>query len=167
MTRKFLLVLGVFALLPGLLLAAAGSAYAGTVRIVVPAHDIARGDTISDGDLTYTTVDGAALMSGVPTKIDEIKGMQARRVLAAGQPFRGEDVKKPIVITKGETVTMQFILPGVELTAMGRAMSEGGIGDSVTIQNPASYRMISGIVTAPGTVRATGPIGSPNKLARR
>ena len=166
MTRKFLFVLALFGFLPGLLLVA-GQAFAGTVRIVVPAHDIARGDTISENDLTYTTVDGAALMSGVPTKIDEIKGMQARRMLSSGQPFRGDDVRKPIVITKGETVTMQFILPGVELTAMGRAMSEGGIGDTVTIQNPASYRMISGIVTAPGTVRATGPIGSPNTLARR
>jgi len=166
MTRKFLIAFGLFALLPALVLAT-GSAFAGTVRIVVPAHDIARGDTISDGDLTYATVDGAALMSGVPTKIDEVKGMQARRMLSSGQPFRGDDVRKPIVVGKGDTVTMQFIVPGVELTAMGRAMSEGGIGDSVTIQNPASYRMISGIVTAPGTVRATGPIGAPNKLARR
>ena len=41
---------------------------------------------------------------------------------------------------------------------MGRAMSEGGVGDTVTVQNPASYRMVSGIVVAPGTVRATGPI---------
>jgi flagella basal body P-ring formation protein FlgA len=167
MTRKHLLVFALFGLLPGLLLVA-GAAFAGTVRIVVPAHDIARGDTISDGDLTYATVDGAALMSGVPTKMDEVKGMQARRMLSAGQPFRGDDVRKPIVITKGETVTMQFIVPGVELTAMGRAMSEGGIGDTVTIQNPASYRMISAIVTAPGTVRATGPINSaPNTLVRR
>jgi len=167
MTRKFLFVLCLFALMPALLLAA-GSAFAGTIRVVVPAHDIARGDTISETDLTYTTVDGAALMSGIPTRIDEVKGMQTRRMLSAGQPFRGDDLRKPIVITKGQTVTMQFVLPGVELTAMGRAMSEGGIGDTVTIQNPASYRMISGVVTAPGTVRATGPISAPtNSLARR
>ena len=166
MTRKFLFIFAAFALMPALLLAA-GSAFAGTLRIVVPAHDIARGDVISESDLTYTTVDGAALMSNVPTKMDEVKGMQTRRMLSAGQPFRGDDVRKPIVVTKGETVTMRFVVPGVELTAMGRAMSEGGIGDTVTIQNPASYRMISGVVIAPGTVRATGPIGSPNMLARR
>ncbi len=135
---------------------------------MVPAHVIARGDTISDNDLTYATVDGAALMSGIPTKIDDVKGMQARRVLVAGQPFRGDDVRRPIVVTKGETVTMQFEAPGVELTAMGRAMGEGGVGDTVTLQNPASYRMISGVVTAPGTVRATGLIGAPvNTIARR
>ena len=166
MTRKAIIVFWLLALIPGLLLAAS-QAFAGTVRIVVPAHDIVRGDIISESDLTYTSVDGAALMSGIPTKMDEVKGMQARRMLSAGQPFRGDDVRKPIVIGKGDTVTMQFIVPGVELTAMGRAMSEGGIGDTITIQNPASYRMIAGIVTAPGTVRATGPIGAPNKLVRR
>jgi flagella basal body P-ring formation protein FlgA len=167
MIRKFLLYLGLFALVPALLLAA-GSAFASTVRVVVPAHDIARGDTIGENDLVYTMVDGGALMSGVPTKFDEIKGMQARRTLSAGQPFRGDDLRRPIVITKGQTVTMQFVVPGVELTAMGRAMSEGGVGDTVTIQNPVSYRMISGIVIAPGTVRATGPItASPSNLARR
>src|SRR5690348_9184268 len=103
MTRKLLVAFGLFALIPALLLAAAGSAFAGTVRIVVPAHDIARGDVIAESDLTYTTVDGAALMSGVPTRIDEVKGMQTRRMLSAGQPFRGDDVRKPIVVTKGET----------------------------------------------------------------
>jgi flagella basal body P-ring formation protein FlgA len=167
MMRKFLRILGVFALMPGLVLAA-GSAFAATVRIVVPAHDIARGDTISENDLTYAMVDGAALMSGVPTRMEEVKGMQARRVLVAGQPFRGDDVRRPIVITKGQTVTMEFDAPGVQLTAMGRAMSEGGVGDTVTVQNPVSYRMISAIVIAPGTVRATGTITAPtNSIARR
>ena len=42
----------------------ASPAAANTVRIVVPAHDIARGDVIGESDLTYTTVDGNALMSG-------------------------------------------------------------------------------------------------------
>ena len=167
MIRRYLVLLGVFALVPAFL-PAAGPAFAATVRIVVPAHDIARGDTISENDLTYATVDGAALMSGVPTRMDEVKGLQARRMLAAGQPFRGDDVRRPIVITKGQTVTMEFNAPGVQLTAMGRAMSEGGVGDTVTVQNPASYRMVSGIVTAPGTVRATGIIAAPvNSIARR
>ncbi|HEY4077538.1 MAG TPA: flagellar basal body P-ring formation chaperone FlgA [Rhizomicrobium sp.] len=169
--RRFLIILAVFAFLPAAMLAAASAAMANTVRIVVPAHDVARGDVIGESDLTYTTVDGSALMSGLPTSIDEIKGMQARRVLAAGQPFRGDDVRRPIVITKGQTVTMQFAAPGVELSAMGRAMSEGGVGDTITIQNPASYRMISATVIAPGTVRAEGgpisPANRPSNLVRR
>jgi len=146
----------------------ASGAMAATVRVVVPARDIPRGEVIGETDLTYATVDGNSLMAGVPTKIEEVAGMQARRVLSAGQTFRGDDVRRPIVITKGQTVTMQFSAPGVELVAMGRAMSEGGIGDTVTIQNPASFRMIAATVTAPGVVRANGgPISAPTKLARR
>src|SRR5471030_2037061 len=168
MMRRLFLTLGLFAVIPALMLLLASSAFANTVRIVVPAHDIARGDTISESDLTYASVDGAALMSGIPTKMNEVLGLQARRVLAAVQPFRSDDVRRPIVVTKGQTVTMQFAVPGVELMAMGRAMSEGGIGDTVTVQNPVSYRMISATVTAPGTVRATGSINaSTNTFARR
>ena len=167
MTRKFLLILCAFAVIPALLLLA-GSVFASTVRVVVPSHDIARGDTIGESDLTYATVDGADLVSGLPTKMEEVKGTQARRTLSAGRPFRGDDVRRPIVVTKGQTVTMEFAVPGVQLSAMGRAMSEGGIGDTVTVQNPVSYRMVSATVTAPGTVRATGAISSPvNQLARR
>jgi len=167
MTRKLFVFLGIFALIPTLMLVLAGSAFANTVRIVVPAHDIARGDTISESDLTYASVDGAALMSGVPTKMNEVLGLQARRVLAAGQPFRGDDVRRPIVVTKGQTVTMQFSVPGVELTAMGRAMSEGGVGDTVTVQNPASFRMVTATVTGPGAVRAADPANSPITTARK
>lgn len=168
MTRINLLVISIIVLLPAMLLAAASSAFAATVRVVVPVHDVARGDMLGETDLTYATVDGSALMSGVPTRMDAVVGMQTRRMLAAGQPFRADDLRRPIVVGKGQTVTMQFSAPGVELTAMGRAMSEGGVGDTVTVQNPASYRMISAIVTAPGQVRASGgPISPPNLFARR
>jgi flagella basal body P-ring formation protein FlgA len=167
MNRKNLLVIAAIVLVPAMVLVAS-SAFAATVRIVVPAHDIARGDVIADSDLTYSTVDGSALMSGVPTKIEEVTGQQARRTLSAGQPFRGDDVRHPVVVSKGQTVTMQFDAPGVQLTAMGRAMSEGGVGDTVTVQNPASFRMIAAVVISPGTVRATGPISAPtNTFARR
>jgi flagella basal body P-ring formation protein FlgA len=156
------------AIIAAFLLLMPAAAQAATVRVVVPARDIPRGEVIGETDLTYATVDGASLMAGVPTKIEEVAGMQARRVLSTGQPFRSDDVRRPIVITKGQSVTMQFSAPGVELVAMGRAMSEGGIGDTVTIQNPASFRMISATVISPGTVRANGgPISAPTKLARR
>lgn len=167
MIRKLLLTLTLCFALPTALLAAT-NAFAATIRIVVPAHDIARGDVIGEADLVYTTVDGNALMSGIATSMDEIKGMQARRVLNAGQPLRNADVRRPIVVNKGQVVTMVFTAPGVEVTATGRAMTEGGIGDTVTIQNPASYRMISATVTAPGTVRADGGvISAPTRTASR
>lgn len=144
-----------FALLALMMLGASAIAHAETgVRIIVPAHDIARGEVIAESDLTTALVDGGALMSGVVTRPDAIAGMQTRRVLRAGEPLRTDDVRRPVMVSKGQTVTMQFSAPGVELTAMGRAMGEGGVGDMVTVQNPVSFRMIAATVTGPGTVRA-------------
>jgi flagella basal body P-ring formation protein FlgA len=124
------------------------------MRVVVPNRDIARGETIAESDLVYGTIPSTTVFSGIATSIDELKGMEARRMLRANEIVRIDDVRHPIIVTKGSIVTMTFEAPGVTLTASGRAMGEGGVGDTITVQNPASFRQISGVVTGPGTVRA-------------
>jgi len=124
------------------------------MRIVVPAHSIPRGTTISDSDLSYQTVDPTTVQAGIVTSMNDLDGMEARRVLRAGEPVRPDDVRKPILVTKGSMVTMNFVAPGITLTATGKAMSEGGMGETVTVLNPISYRQITCTVTGAGTVRA-------------
>lgn len=126
------------------------------MRIVVPSHSIARGTTISDSDLSYQTVSPDSVQAGIVTSMNDLDGMEARRMLRAGEPVRPDDVRKPILVTKGSTVTMNFSVPGITLTATGKAMSEGGMGETVTVLNPISYRQISCTVTGAGTVRAGG-----------
>ena len=123
------------------------------VRIVVPARDIARGTTISQADLATKTMDGDPL-SGTVTSANDLIGMQTRRVLHAGESIRTDDVRRPTLVAKGSTVTMIFEAPGITLTAAGRAMSEGGLGETVTVQNPVSFRQVSAVVMGPGQVRA-------------
>jgi flagellar basal body P-ring formation protein FlgA len=137
-----------------LLTGAPAAAEVNGTRIVVPAHDIARGEVIADSDLSYLTVANAPNVSGIVMSMDDVGGMQARRVLRAGEPLRSDDLRRPILVTKGTTVTMTFDAPGVTLTAIGKAMSEGGLGETVTILNPISYRQITGVVTGAGQVRA-------------
>jgi len=124
------------------------------MRVVVPNRDIARGETISESDLVYGTIPATNVFSGVATSMDALRGMEARRMLRAGEIVRNDDVRHPVVVAKGTVVTMTFEAPGVTLTASGRAMNEGGVGDTITVQNPASFRQISCIVTGPGAVRA-------------
>jgi flagellar basal body P-ring formation protein FlgA len=125
----------------------------GGVRVVVPMRDIARGSVIADSDLTYLAVNGE-VMNGVVTNMTDAVGMQTRRTLRAGESLRQQDLRRPILVTKGAVVTMTFEAPGVVLTATGRAMSEGGMGETVTIQNPTSFRQITAVVVGPGEVRA-------------
>jgi flagella basal body P-ring formation protein FlgA len=166
---RLLLIVTLFAL-PSAVLLFVGEAFAAgapQIRIVVPARDIMRGEVIGESDLTFADVSTTATPATTVTKFEALTGMQTRRMLRAGQSIRPDDVRRPVVVTKGQTVTMIFSAPGVELAATGRAMSEGGVGDTVTIQNPASFRMISATVTGPGAVRAADPATAAFTTARR
>jgi flagellar basal body P-ring formation protein FlgA len=124
------------------------------VRIVVPTHDIQRGETIADSDLTYITVSTDRPLNGVVVSMTQLDGKEARRFLQTGEAVRTDDVRAPVLVARGSTVTMIFEAPGISLTEVGRATSEGGLGETVTIMNPVSYRQITGVVTGPGEVRA-------------
>ena len=123
-------------------------------RVVVPAHDIERGETITDADVMMATVEPQRMRPGLALAANVLVGHEARRLLRAGEPVRLDDVRMPILVSKGATVTMTFNVPGITLTATGRAITEGGLGETIVVQNPVSFRQVSCIVTGPGEVRA-------------
>lgn len=125
----------------------------GDVDVAVTARDIARGSVIAERDLIYQAVPAQRAASNVLRSIADAAGKEARRALRAGELIRATDVKRPTLVAKGSTVTMVFDAPGMRLTAVGRALTEGGEGESITVLNPTSYRQVDATVIAAGTVR--------------
>ncbi|HEY2069362.1 MAG TPA: flagellar basal body P-ring formation chaperone FlgA [Rhizomicrobium sp.] len=158
-TLLFLLSLAVIAIIK--------PAMADPARIVVPSHDIPRGAILADSDLDYRAVAADQVQGGTVISMDALDGMQTRRVLRSGEPIRADDVRRPILVTKGQTVTMSFVAPGITLTATGKSMSEGGLGETVTVQNPVSFRQITGVVTGAGEVRAGDTTNVTGQLAQK
>jgi flagella basal body P-ring formation protein FlgA len=126
------------------------------VDVVVPAHDIARGAVLAEGDLTTKSIAVMRVNDGIVRSVSDAAGKEAKRALRAGEFLRNSDLKRPALVAKGATVTMIFESAGIHLTAIGRALAEGGEGDSIAVLNPTSYRQVVAVVTAPGTVRV-GP----------
>jgi flagellar basal body P-ring formation protein FlgA len=123
------------------------------VRLVVPTRDIVRGEVVAAADLTAATVPGS-VPGGTVLSAKSAVGMEARRLLHAGESFRVSDLKSPVLVVKGSIVTMIYEVPGVTLSAAMRAISAGGMGETVTVQNPVSFRQVGAVVTGPGQVRA-------------
>lgn len=134
-------------------------------RVAVPAHDIERGDVITQDDLVVQTVAADRIRPGIVTAAANLTGHEARRLLRAGEPIRADDIRMPILVAKGSTVTMTFSAPGIVLTATGRAMTDAGMGETVIVQNPASLRQVSCIVTGAGAVRAAEATSAPQAVA--
>jgi flagella basal body P-ring formation protein FlgA len=138
------------------------------VELAVPAHDIARGAVITEGDLTVKSVPVLRMNDSLIRDASDAVGREAKRALRTGEILRGSDLKRPTLVAKGASVTMVFDMPGISLTAVGRALAEGGEGDSIAVLNPTSYRQVVAVITAPGTVRvgsANPPAKSANEIA--
>ena len=130
-------------------------------EIVIPAHDIARGAVLTEGDLTTKSIAVTRISDGIFRNASDVTGREAKRALRAGEFLRNSDLKRPAMVAKGANVTMVFEAPGIHLTAVGRALAEGGEGDSIAVLNPTSYRQVGAVVTGPGTVRVGPAIMAP------
>ena len=167
MTLRVLLVV--------ILSAIAFTAYAADIApeidVAVARSDIARGEVIAEADLEYKAVPAIRANGSVVRAITDATGMEARRSLKAGELIRTGDLKRPTMVAKGSTVTMLFEAPGMRLSAVGRALTEGAEGDTITILNPTSFRKVEALVIKPGTVRvgsldaASASPAKSNKLA--
>ena len=126
------------------------------VMIPVPAHDIARGATITEDDLEFITA-GTGDAHNVAEASDDLVGMAPRRTLPAGAPVRRTDLVAPTLVERGDIVTMVVHAPGLRLTHKGLAREAGAHRDIINVENVRSGRTIRAVVISDGLVEAAGP----------
>lgn len=112
------------------------------VRVIRPAEVIGPADlSLSDGEAP-----GAYLAS------EDITGLEARVILYPGRPIRHGDVGPPATIERNEIVELVFHTHGLTITADGRALGRGAIGDRVRVMNLDSRTTVTGQIADDGTV---------------
>ena len=64
---------------------------------------------------------------------------------------------KPAIVQRNDTVTIVYEAPGFTLTLRGQAQDAGALGDTISVLNVESKRVVQGVVSGPGrvTVNAT------------
>lgn len=67
--------------------------------------------------------------------LDEVIGQQARRALVEGQPIKQDDVQSPLLVRRGDAVTVFARSAGIEVRTQGRAQEEGSKGDVIVIES--------------------------------
>ncbi len=123
--------------------------------IAMPAltRTVPAGEVIEKADIGWIEIEAGRLPRDVLADIDAIVGKSARRPLPAGRLLRRRDVATPIVVRKGDLVTMIVVAPGLELSATGRVLENGGRGDMIRVMNVGSKRTIQAVVWSAGQVR--------------
>lgn len=124
-------------------------------EVTVPARRLTPGEVIGAGDLTTIPLRSDQVSARAVVARHELEGMQVRRVLAAGRPVPAGYVAAPTVVERNKAVTVEFRSGALVLSARGRALEDGGVGDVIRIQNLDSNRTITAVVSGPGTVTAS------------
>lgn len=138
-----------------------GRAYA-IAELPVLSRDIKPGETIGASDVVFTETPREKLGQNVLTAADDLIGKAAKRMIRAGRALRLGDVEPPVLVKKNAVVTMTMTMPGMSLTAEGRALEDGAAGDAIKIMNTASKRTVVATVQTEGLVSVGR---SPSPLA--
>ena len=147
---RLLLVLLALAAAPA---AAAERLPASTVELPVLLHYVPPGQTIAADDVGMLEVPASHLVQAVVAEPTDLVGKTPRRAVRPGQPVRVGDVQLPVVIHKGELVTVVVETKSMRLTTQGRANEDGAKGQAIRIANTRSGRIIDATVAGPGTVK--------------
>lgn len=128
-----------------------GRVYA-VVEVPVLRRTVRRGEVIAAADVKWTEMRANRVRQPAITDPADIVGLAARRTLRAGAPLRPNDLRTPIVVAKGSNVTMTYRTKAMVLTVGGRALEDGGIGETIRVLNTQSNTVIDAVVERSGVV---------------
>ncbi|MGA8009400.1 MAG: flagellar basal body P-ring formation chaperone FlgA [Thiomonas sp.] len=120
--------------------------------VVVVARALQAGHALTTADLTTVERDAAHLPPGAMGDAKALVGQVLRYSVAAGQPLVQSMLTGPQLVHYGQPVSLVAQGMGVRLVALGQAMADGRVGQSVLVRNVQSGRVVSGVVDAQGQV---------------
>lgn len=135
---------------------AGGQAYADVQHLPVPKIVIYPGEIIS-AEVVIDRAFNANWSARLPvhrSRVDLV-GKVAKRTLIAGQPVPVNATRVPDAVIQGKTYRIEFRDAGLIISGTAVAMTSGAVGDLVTLRNPDSGVVVSGVVGADGSVRVS------------
>ena len=146
-----------------LLLTAAHNAQAAPVSVI--AQTIERGAIVSEADIAIRDLPEADARLALPGAA--IVGKEATRRLDAGRIVRAGDVATPLMVRKGDPVSILFKRGSLAISVQGKALTGGQNGATIRVQSQTSHALMEATVIAPGVVRIAAAASLSTAVAAR
>ncbi len=115
------------------------------------------GEVIEAADIAWLDMRETRSSTEVIRGQEQLIGLTPRRTITANTPIRPGDVREPQVVMRNSLVTISLQTRSIGLTAQGRALQEGAMGETVRVVNTMSNRTIEATVTGPNQVTVSMP----------
>ncbi|MAL99929.1 MAG: flagella basal body P-ring formation protein FlgA [Alteromonadaceae bacterium] len=123
-----------------------------TMDVPVPLSRMLPGEKIGKDDLGSVKLPLARVGGYTVTNHDDLVGMEVRRMLTQGRPIMTQSVSLPIIIGRGDRISIRYDDGMLALSAPGKALSEAHKGQEVRVVNLASNTSLTGIAVEKGIV---------------
>ena len=123
-----------------------------TAETLVAARTLRAQTILSPGDLIVAS----GTVPGTATDPEEVIGLETRVAIYQGRPIRPADLGPPAIVDRNQMVMLNYQAGPLNITAEGRALGRGGVGDRIRVMNIASRTTVTGMVAEDGSVWVTG-----------
>jgi flagellar basal body P-ring formation protein FlgA len=126
-----------------------------TLEVPVPVRSLAPGDIVQSGDIRMERVHAGRISAWSVTDPADLVGQEVRHMLLAGRPVMKQAVSPPVVIRRGQMVSLRFRDAELSISTPARALADAPVGGDVKVVNLASNLVIQGIAIQDGTVEVS------------
>lgn len=102
--------------------------------VVVAKRPFRRGEVIQASDVTLEMPPAGDSSVAVATHLEDVIGRETVRSVATGQPLESSWLRKPIMVRRGEVVTVFARAANLTVRTQARATEDGGQNDIVTVE---------------------------------
>lgn len=121
-------------------------------QAIVAINAIPNGQMISANDLELRRIDISTAKGKSFSKLQDLSQMAAKTYIQAGQVITTSHVIPPILVKRGNVVSLEATSRGFQIRTTGIAQQDGRRGELIRVKNTSSKKIIDAKVTGSGRV---------------
>lgn len=118
------------------------------IAVPVLRNALKNGDIIGPMDIDWIDLPKSRIANGAALTERDLVNMTPRRTISAGKVVILNELGLPQMVDRGDAITLIFESGPMVLTAKGKALQAGAVGDTVRVSNTDSNKNLQGVVTA-------------------
>ena len=115
-------------------------------NVVVLRDHLSRGEQIRETSLALQQRNIGTLQRGYFTQISDVLNNISKRSLKAGTAVSPSMINLPIIVKRGQAITLRAKRPGFAVDVKGLALKKGRKGDKIKVKNGSSNKVLYGTI---------------------
>lgn len=120
--------------------------------VVVAARSLTRDTILAPGDIRVAKLGPGVSAHGTLTDPAQAIGQRLRRSLESGAPVSAALLDAPLIVRRGQQVTLEALAGNFAVRVAGVARSDGALGQLIEVENGSSGKTVQAVVRSERTV---------------